>query len=220
MTCRSLANAVGFGAQNGTLGVNVLLQLEKYDAIIFDMDGTLLDTMPNHVKAWELTAKHFAFPFDQAWLHSLGGMPSYKIAGEVNKRYGLNLDQQTVSAFKMETFTQLPFHGRPINHTFEVFNHYRDHKPMAIGTGSQRNSAIKLLTEAGVLEAFECVVSATEVSNHKPNPDTFLMAADKMAKQASRCVVFEDTKLGLQAAHAAGMDCYLVTENSFEFYPA
>lgn len=196
-----------------------MLQLEKYDAIIFDMDGTLLDTMPNHVKAWELTAEYFAFPFDRTWLHSLGGMPSYKIAGEVNQRYGLSLDQQTVSAFKMEMFATLPFHGAPITHTYEVFKQYRGQKPMAIGTGSQRDSAIKLLTEAGVLEAFDFVVSATEVNSHKPNPDTFLMAAEKMGKQASRCVVFEDTKLGLQAARAAGMDCYLVTETSFEFYP-
>jgi beta-phosphoglucomutase family hydrolase len=197
-----------------------LLQLEKYDAIIFDMDGTLLDTMPNHVKAWELTAEHFEFPFDRTWLHSLGGMPSYKIAGEINQRYDLSLDQQTVSAFKMETFATLPFHGAPIMHTYEVLKQYRGQKPMAIGTGSQRDSAIKLLTEAGLLEAFDCVVSATEVTSHKPNPDTFLMAAEKMGKQASRCVVFEDTKLGLQAAQAAGMDCYLVAESSFEFYPA
>lgn len=196
-----------------------MLELEKYDAIIFDMDGTLLDTMPNHVKAWQLTAEHFQFPFDRNWLHSLGGMPSYKIAGEVNKRYGLSLDQQAVSSFKMETFSTLPFSGSPIMHTFEVFKLHQGKKPMAIGTGSQRDSALKLLSEAGVLEAFDCVVSATEITNHKPNPDTFLMAADKMGKQASRCVVFEDTKLGLQAAHAAGMDCYLVTESEFEFYP-
>ncbi|GMQ48830.1 beta-phosphoglucomutase family hydrolase [Vibrio sp. 10N] len=196
-----------------------MLELEKYDAIIFDMDGTLLDTMPNHVKAWQLTAEHFQFPFDRNWLHSLGGMPSYKIAGEVNKRYGLSLDQQAVSSFKMETFSTLPFSGSPIMHTFEVFKLHQGKKPMAIGTGSQRDSALKLLNEAGVLEAFDCVVSATEITNHKPNPDTFLMAADKMGKQASRCVVFEDTKLGLQAAHAAGMDCYLVTESDFEFYP-
>lgn len=196
-----------------------MLQLEKYDAIIFDMDGTLLDTMPNHVKAWELTAEHFEFPFDRTWLHSLGGMPSNKITLEVNKRYGLSLDPQEVSTFKMKTFGELPFHGTPIKHTYEVFEHYKGQKPMAIGTGSQRDSATKLLTEAGVLEAFECVVSATDVSSHKPNPDTFLMAAEKMGMQASDCVVFEDTKLGLQAAHAAGMDCYLVIEDSFEFYP-
>lgn len=196
-----------------------MLKLEKYDAIIFDMDGTLLDTMPNHVKAWEMTAENYQFPFDQTWLHSLGGMPSYKIAGEVNKRYQLNLDQREVSRFKMATFATLPFAGEFIEHTLEVFKLHINTKPMAIGTGSQRDSALRLLTEAGVVDAFDCVVTATEVENHKPNPDTFVMAAEKMGKTPANCVVFEDTQLGLKAAHAAGMDCYLVTESGFEFYP-
>ncbi|GAM66374.1 phosphatase yqaB [Vibrio sp. JCM 19236] len=62
-------------------------------------------------------------------------------------------------------------------------------------------------------------MTATEVENHKPFPDTFLLAAEQMNIQPKDCVVFEDTLLGLQAAHAAGMDCYLVTEKGFEFRP-
>lgn len=196
-----------------------MLNLELYDAIIFDMDGTLLDTMPNHVLAWEMTAKEFDFPFDLDWLHSLGGMPSVKIAAEVSKRYGIELDAALVSTFKMDTFRELPINGKPISHTYGVFEQYKNHKPMAIGTGSQRESALNLLTHAGVLDDFECVVSATDVERHKPNPDTFLLAAQKMGVLPGKCVVFEDTLLGLQAAHAGGMDCYLVTESGFEFHP-
>jgi beta-phosphoglucomutase family hydrolase len=196
-----------------------LLDVELYDGIIFDMDGTLLDTMPNHVLAWEMTATKFDFPFDRHWLHSLGGMPSVKIAGEVSKRYGIELDPKQVSIFKMNAFAQLPLTGKPIAHTYEVFQQYKGTKPMSIGTGSQRDSALKLLTHAGVLNDLDCVVSATDVESHKPNPETFLLAAKNMGVDAKKCVVFEDTQLGLQAAHAGGMDCYLVTESGFEFHP-
>lgn len=184
------------------------------------MDGTLLDTMPNHVLAWEMTAAEFNFPFDRQWLHSLGGMPSVKIVDEVAKRYEIELDPLEVSQFKMDTFANLPLTGKPIEHTFEVFKQYKGIKPMSIGTGSQRDSAIKLLTHAGVLDDLHSVVSATDVDSHKPNPETFLLAAKKMGVEAKQCIVFEDTQLGLQAAHAGGMDCYLVTESGFEFHPA
>ena len=73
-----------------------------YDGLIFDMDGTLIDTMPTHVKAWQQTAEEFDFHFEASWLHSLGGMPSYKNAGEVNSHYGLSLDPQTVSRFQIK----------------------------------------------------------------------------------------------------------------------
>jgi HAD superfamily hydrolase (TIGR01509 family) len=76
-----------------------------------------------------------------------------------------------------------------------------------------------LLKKAGIADDFQAIVTANEVDNHKPFPDTFLKAAEFMAVKPECCVVFEDTQLGLTAAHAAGMDCYLVTKNELEFHP-
>jgi beta-phosphoglucomutase family hydrolase len=183
------------------------------------MDGTLLDTMPNHVEAWQKTAEYFDFPFDKEWLHSLGGMPSPKIAHEVSKRYAIELDCLAVSKRKMAFFAQLSAQANPIAVTFDVFKRYTGIKPMAIGTGSQRLSAMDLLKKAGIVDDFQAIVTANEVDNHKPFPDTFLKAAALMAVKPESCVVFEDTQLGLRAAHAAGMDCYLVTNNELKFHP-
>lgn len=193
--------------------------LEKYQGLIFDMDGTLIDTMPAHLNAWEETAKHFNFPFTREWIHSLGGMPSFKIAGEVNKLHGLALDTHQVSQFKMRVFAELEEHGEVIPQTYSLLNHFHGMKKLAVGTGSQRESAIRLLNKSGIIDKLDAVVTATDVDNHKPAPDTFIKAASELGLLPRQCVVFEDTKLGMQAAHAGGMDCVMVEGDELVFYP-
>jgi beta-phosphoglucomutase family hydrolase len=182
------------------------------------MDGTLIDTMPAHLDAWERTAQEFGFPFDRDWIHGLGGKPSPAIAEEIGKKYGLVLDPEAVSTFKMSTFLAAKEHGNVIAHTFEVLKRVHGTKKIGLGTGSQRKNALKLLSERDLLSYFDSIVTASDVKNFKPEPDTFLQAAKEMAIEAGSCVVFEDTKLGMEAAHAAGMDCILVVGEGFEVH--
>jgi len=77
--------------------------------------------------------------------------------------------------------------------------------PMAIGTGAGRTSAMLQLTELNILSYFDYVVTADDVTRHKPEPDTFLRCAELMGVEPAYCQVFEDGELGMDAARTAGM---------------
>jgi len=188
------------------------MDLSRYRGIIFDLDGTLVDTMPLHVDAWRKTAKQFGFAFDAQWIYNLGGVPSRKIALMINEIQGLDLDTQELARIKTDHYVSTMHQADPIPVTTALLRRYAGVLPMAVGTGSPRANAEAVIANAGLQEYFQAVVTADDVEDHKPSPDTFLLAAERLGVAPQHCVVFEDTPIGVQAARAAGMDCILVKD--------
>ena len=93
---------------------------------------------------------------------------------------------------------------------------YKGILQMGVGTGSERENAIRMLTETGLLDRVETVVTASDVTHGKPHGETFLTVAKNMGLSANECVVFEDTEIGRQAAQHAGMDCIMVINGKIE----
>jgi len=189
-----------------------LINLNQYQAIIFDMDGTLIDSMPGHGKAWRLTCERYGYPFDPAYMQSLGGVPTDQTVVLLNEKYQLQHDVAEVAAFKAATWEQMDEAPVLIPCTFEVLQHYLTTKKIGIGTGAERSHALKMLRQTGLLALVPTVVTASDVTHGKPHPETFLTVAAQLGVAPEQCVVFEDTAIGQQAALAAGMDCILVQD--------
>lgn len=189
-----------------------MINLNQYQAIIFDMDGTLIDSMPGHGKAWRLTCERYGYPFDPAYMQSLGGVPTDQTVVLLNEKYQLQHDVAEVAAFKAATWEQMDEAPVLIPCTFEVLQHYLTTKKIGIGTGAEQSHALKMLRQTGLLALVPTVVTASDVTHGKPHPETFLTVAAQLGVAPEQCVVFEDTAIGQQAALAAGMDCILVQD--------
>ncbi|UXI00035.1 beta-phosphoglucomutase family hydrolase [Photobacterium sp. TY1-4] len=197
------------------------MDFSAYKGLIFDMDGTLIDSMPAHVYAWKQTCELFEIPFDEDWFYSLGGLPTLKTAQAINRRYAQNFDIHRLADTKGEFFAALPNRGEVIPETFQLLQRLRTEKKIAVGTGSRHKYAAPLLEETAILPLLDALVTADDVDNHKPHPDTFLQAAERLGLAPRDCVVFEDTELGKRAALAAGMDCMMIVEGALgELYHA
>lgn len=174
-------------------------------ALIFDLDGTLADTMPLHYRAWHETFAVYDVSCPQPFLESRNGMPTEMIVVEFNQHFGYQLNPPQFAREKeARARASLPS-VQAIAPMAELVLHYRDELPMAVATGGRRANAMVTLESLGLKSYFAAIVTADDPVRPKPAPDIFLEAARRMAVEPTRCQVFEDADHGLAAARAAGM---------------
>ena len=187
-----------------------MIDLSAYQGIIFDMDGTLVDSMGSHLVAWEKTCGRYGYPYDKEYMYKLGGIPTRRTVEILNEAFDKQHDVDEVTAYKEAAWKQLDHTPMLIDDTVAVLNYYCQNMPVSIGTGAQRHDAMVLLQHHGLSDKIKSLVTASDVTQGKPHPETFLTAAANMGIAPEKCVVFEDTRIGLEAAHRGGMDCFLV----------
>lgn len=184
-----------------------------YKAVIFDLDGTLVDSMPAHFEAWcEALAVNGApkdvFPEDV--FYSMGGRPTKDIVCEINGEFGLHLDPEAIALAKREAFLN-KLHLVQINEDVVAFaKSLRGKMPVGIATGGSRQVVEKTLLLTGLSELFDEVVTADDVACGKPAPDVFLDAAQRLEVEPADCLVLEDAPAGIMAAQCAGMQVVTV----------
>lgn len=179
---------------------------EKYDGLIFDCDGTLADSMPLHYVAWHETLLRYGIEFTNDRFYSMGGMPSAGIVRILAEEQNVVVDPPRVADEKEAAFTELIVQVQPKVAVCEIAQQFHQKKPMAVASGSGRDIVQRQLAALGISDLFATIVASEDTERHKPEPDVFLEAASRLGVDPTRCVVFEDSPLGFQAADAAGMD--------------
>jgi beta-phosphoglucomutase family hydrolase len=178
-------------------------------AFIFDLDGTLADTMPSHYVAWTKVAARHGLTFPEARFYSLGGVPTEKIARMLITEAGLTIDPKMIALEKEQTYYDSLGPGgiRAIDPVLALArrHHAQNEGPLAVASGSVRRLVTRTLGALGIADWFAAVVTAEDTTRHKPEPDVFLEAARRLDAAPATCTVYEDTDIGLEAARRAGM---------------
>ncbi|WP_404341771.1 HAD family hydrolase [Pseudoalteromonas mariniglutinosa] len=193
-----------------------MIDLSAYAGIVFDMDGTLIDSMGGHLQAWQQTCEAFGYEFDFDFMYGLGGVPTLATIDILNEKYQRDHDPQQVAKRKHEFWLAMQHQPVVIADTLAVLDNYKSIMPVGVGTGAERDHAVQLLTDTGLIDKIQALVTASDVRQGKPHPETFLTVAKQLGVAPSKCVVFEDTQIGYQAAQRAGMDCILVKDGKIQ----
>ena len=179
---------------------------EGIKGLIFDCDGTLVDSMPLHFQAWETVLQRHNLHLSEARFYGWAGLPVDQIIQRLADEKGLIVDVAAIAEERDEYFHNQPLDlFRPVEVVVEIARSFRGVLPMAVATGSTPASAEASLQAIGVLDWFDAVVSSHEVVHPKPAPDVFLLAAERISIPPAQCVAFEDGEAGLASAREAGM---------------
>ena len=184
-----------------------------FKAVIFDMDGLVLDSETGYFTAWQQAACDMGCSLDDAFCTSLSGAHGPVISRRLTAHFGADFDIQRFYALSSQCWReQVQQQGIPVKAGFfELMQRIREMKlPFCLATNSRRQDAEQCLSYAGLAGVFSCMITRDDVKNPKPAPDVFLKAADALGFASNDCLVLEDSPVGVVAAIAAKCPCIFV----------
>ena len=173
--------------------------------LIFDLDGTLSNSLPVHMTTWNRIGEKYGFQFDPNILAEMTGRPTLEFAQLIVDKYKIPVTPEDIVRMKQTSFWDLSHLLQPVPEVVSIVKEFHGKLPMAVGTGASRRSTEVQLKALGLTNYFDALVSANDVTSHKPEPHTFLECARLMGVEPKYCQVFEDGELGISAAKKAGM---------------
>ncbi len=192
-------------AESATPVTELLLPEGGFDAYLFDLDGTVADSMPLHFRAWTRAITEAGGQFPEELFYAWGGVPIQRIVELLNERYSVNMPVAETAHRKEALYVELLPELLPMASVMEVMDRMQGKVPFAIVSGSPRSSVESTLRKLGLSDRFVLLIGAEDYTHGKPDPEPFLLAARKLGVAPERCLVFEDAEGGIKAAEAAGM---------------
>jgi HAD superfamily hydrolase (TIGR01509 family) len=184
-------------------------------AVIFDMDGLMLDTEPLAARAWSEAAMALGVDFDAALAQAMIGRNFTDCAAMVHARYGSGYPAEALLARWHATYDGIVEREglalKPGVHELLVWLE-RLGIPRAVATSTRRERARTKLASTGLLPRFDDLVGGDEVPLGKPAPDIYFEAARRLGATSGGCLVLEDSEPGVRAALAAGMTPIMVPD--------
>jgi beta-phosphoglucomutase-like phosphatase (HAD superfamily) len=183
----------------------ILPELGTFDGAIFDCDGTLADTMPLHFQAWCEALAARGTSMSEELFYALGGVATEEIVRILNARQGTLLPVAETAAEKERRYVTLLPQAPPVPRVVALVREYCGRIPMAVASGGIHPLVQTTLQALAIADCFQAILTAEDVRRGKPDPEIFLLAAERLGVKPARCVVYEDSDLGLEAGRRAGM---------------
>jgi len=179
--------------------------LNRFDAFLFDLDGTLADSMDLHNQAWISTLAELGCTVTSEILFEYAGIANQKIVEIFNQRFNWSLDPSFINKEKESRFLKSLNAIQPIESVVTIVKSYTNLKPMAIVSGGAPEMVDHILKTLNLDPYFPVKVCAGDTSRGKPFPDPFLSAAKILNVTPEKCLVFEDGEAGITGAKQASM---------------
>ena len=183
----------------------LLLPPGQFSAYLFDLDGTIANSMPLHYVAWVKAMEECGGTFPEDLFYSWGGVPPVKVVEQLNEKYGLAMAPEAIVERKESLYLSMLGQLQPILSVVAHIEARSGETPFAIVSGSPRASIFKTLETLNLLQHFPVIVGSEDYIHGKPSPEPFLTAARLLNVPPTECLVFEDAEAGFASAIAAGM---------------
>lgn len=206
----SCDDSLPWGKGNAPMTLN--LPDGDFDAYVFDCDGTLVDSMPLHHEAWSQSFKEGGASFEFHWelFMSRAGMGLHETVVALNSQFGTSLDPTHTVSRQRQIYRDRISTVIPVGPVVAAAKAVLGIKPMAVCSGGETEIVRAQLAAIGILDWFDAVVCREDTPRGKPAPDGFLECARRLGVLPSRCLVFEDGIMGIEAARAAGMQVVVI----------
>ncbi len=196
-----------------------MIKLPNFSAVIFDLDGLVLDTESTYFAAWQEAATMMGHHCSDAFCRSLSGLQYADVEHRLRVMYGEDFNLQVFASLSAQCWRRIVKHrGIAVKPGVRQLLALLTHKqiPFALATNSPLVNARECLALAGLEGVFEILIAREQVQHGKPAPDIFFIAAQRLKYPIKQCLVLEDSYNGVLAAYRAGAHIIYIPSNPIE----